>query len=168
MHYAREVAAVLPAEASRAADLAAEIHAAVADLPADQPTHGDLHEGQLLVRGPWITGLLDLDRVGPGRRADDLACAIAHLHVLRGVYPTQGQHLTDVADDWLRAADRVVDRTELRYCVAGVLISLATGPHRVGQPNWERSTRRRLDLAEEWVRAARQGPPNTRRMVISR
>ena len=45
------------------------------------PGHGDFHAGNVMVgprlldpaMGP-ITGLLDLDSVGPGRLDDDLAC----------------------------------------------------------------------------------------------
>jgi hypothetical protein len=32
-----------------------------------------------------------------------------------------------------------------------VVVSLATGPHRVQQERWEEVTRERLDLAEAWL-----------------
>ena len=52
--------------------------------PGREPTHGDFHEGQLFVSKGLITGMLDIDTMGPGRRADDLACMIAHLRQCNG------------------------------------------------------------------------------------
>ncbi|HEX5534062.1 MAG TPA: hypothetical protein VFX33_10015 [Actinomycetales bacterium] len=160
-HYARIIGATLPAEAARASQLAAQVQEAVAGTPADEPTHGDLYEAQLLVTGTTITGLLDVDTAGPGRRADDLACAIAHLHVLADIdAPDPGvpaPHLTALAQQWQEVAERAVDSGELRNRVAGVLMSLATGPHRVQEPGWEAATSRRMDLVEQWAASATAG-----------
>jgi hypothetical protein len=38
--------------------------------------------------------------------------------------------------------------------VAGVLMSLATGPHRVQDPDWARDTSARLDLVTHWLDGA--------------
>jgi aminoglycoside phosphotransferase len=160
-HYARIIGATLPAEAARASELAAQVEAAVAGTPADEPTHGDLYEAQVLVTGTTITGVLDVDTAGPGRRADDLACAIAHLHVLADIDAPEpdvpAPHLTAVGHQWQEAAERSVDSVELRNRVAGVLMSLATGPHRVQEPGWEAATSRRLDLVEQWAESATAG-----------
>ncbi|HEX5511560.1 MAG TPA: phosphotransferase [Actinomycetales bacterium] len=157
-HYAKVIGATLPVEAARATQLAAQVRSAVAGIPPDEPTHGDLYEAQLLVSGAAITGLLDVDTAGPGRRADDLACAIAHLHVLADIDAQEpgvpAPYLTAVAGQWQEAAERAVDRVELRNRVAGVLMSLATGPHRVQEPGWEAATSRRLDLVEQWAESA--------------
>ena len=32
-----------------------------------------------------------------------------------------------------------------------VVLSLATGPHRVAEPGWRRSTAERIALAEQWL-----------------
>jgi hypothetical protein len=55
---------------------------------------------------------------------------------------------------WLRAFDRTVDPVELRARTAGVVLSLATGPHRVQEDGWPAATRARLDLAERWLDSA--------------
>ena len=55
---------------------------------------------------------------------------------------------------WLTDFDRRVDPRELRTRVAGVVVSLATGPHRVQQADWQDATRARLDLAEAWLDSA--------------
>lgn len=158
-HYARVVGATLPPEATRAADLAGRVQAAVAGQPADEPTHGDLYEAQLLMTGSRVTGLLDVDTAGPGRRADDVACLIAHLEVLGDIdsnlaRPQVAAHLADVAAGWQAEAEQVLDARELRYRVAGVLMSLATGPHRVQDDGWPQATTRRLDLVQHWVELA--------------
>jgi hypothetical protein len=62
-----------------------------------------------------------------------------------------------VGHQWQEAAERSVDSVELRNRVAGVLMSLATGPHRVQEPGWEAATSRRLDLVEQWAESATAG-----------
>lgn len=156
-HYARVVGATLPSQTTRVAELADRVSSALAGSPADEPTHGDFYEGQLLVTGDRVTGLLDVDTAGPGRRADDVACLLAHAHVLALMGHGDATSLRRVADGWQRAAEGTVDPTELRYRVAGVLMSLATGPHRVQDQGWRQATARRVDLVEEWVTAAETG-----------
>ena len=56
-----------------------------------------------------------------------------------------------MAERWLTDFDRVVDPVDLRARVAGVVVSLATGPHRVQSQDWQAMTRARLDLAEQWL-----------------
>ncbi|WP_242496425.1 phosphotransferase [Xylanimonas protaetiae] len=80
--YASLIGAALPREAGRAAALADRILDRTVGMPDDAPTHGDLYEAQLLLAGGRVTGLLDVDSAGPGRRADDLACLVAHLETL--------------------------------------------------------------------------------------
>jgi aminoglycoside phosphotransferase (APT) family kinase protein len=146
---------VLPAEGGRCADLAERITTGIAGAVPDQPTHGDLYEGQLLVDGSRITGLLDVDTAGPGRRTDDLACLFAHARVLAQIRPLpEAERLLAVEAGWRASAERVVDAEELRLRTAGVLLSLATGPHRVQEAGWEASTTRRIDLVERCLEDA--------------
>lgn len=158
-HYAAALGAALPAEASRAADLAAAVRARTDGRPADAPSHGDFYENQLLLDGVRIRGVLDVDTVGPGRRADDLACLLAHALVLAQLEPAHATTTQARAAEWRAVFERRVDPDELRARVAGVVVSLATGPHRVQQADWQEATRARLDLAERWL----SGPPVTSR-----
>ncbi|MPM81022.1 hypothetical protein SDC9_128073 [bioreactor metagenome] len=48
--------------------------------------------------------------------------------------------------------DRRVDPTELRLRAAGVAISLATGPHRSQEANWQQETVAIVSAAEALVR----------------
>ena len=43
--------------------------------------------------GGVITGILDVDTIGPGRRADDLACLIAHLSTVQRMSAEQAAGL---------------------------------------------------------------------------
>jgi hypothetical protein len=151
LHYAGVVGSALPVESDRATGLARAIEAGIAGIPHDEPTHGDLYEGQVRLQSGRISGLLDVDTVGPGRRADDFACLLAHVHVLGQMYPVHAARMAALGDSWLRDMDRAVDPSELRIRVAGVLLSLATGPHRVQEAEWQASTRARLDLVEQWL-----------------
>jgi hypothetical protein len=153
-HYAAVVAGTLPAEGDRAAGLAVEVAAGGATTPA-VPVHGDLYENQLRVAGGRLTGLLDLDTAGPGDRADDLACLLGHLSVLAQVRPGRAEAINRLGSRYLAAFAPTCDPADLRYRVAAVVLSLATGPYRVQQADWQAATSRRLDLVERWVHSAR-------------
>lgn len=125
------------------------------------PTHGDFYEAQLLLgghgTGTLVTGVLDVDTAGPGLRADDLSCLLAHASLLATVEPGHARATAAVRSGWLREMEtgrRAVDSRDLRLRVAGVLLSLATGPYRVQQKAWRPNTIRRVDLVERWVDAA--------------
>lgn len=154
-HYAGIVGSALPSQRDRAAELAAQVLEVVrSGPPRAEPTHGDLYETQLLVRGRAITGLLDVDTVGPGSRSDDLACALAHLSVLTLMWSGAAPAVRQLGARWLTTFERTVDPHDLRHRVAGVLLSLATGPHRVQETGWQLATVRRLDLVEHWLTTA--------------
>ncbi len=153
-HYAAVVAAALPGEADRSRRLGQSIAEAIGDQPPDSVTHGDFYEAQLLVTASVVTGILDVDTVGPGRRADDLACMLAHIAVLGLIAPSALPRLRQVLRQWHSAAAQVVDPAELAARTAGVLLSLATGPHRVQERQWQHATTLRLDEAQRWLDAA--------------
>ncbi len=91
--YAAGAAVAFPQEAERIARCARDIDAVVraADPGPVVPVHGDFHGGNLLVdvsrSGQRISGLLDVDALGPGHRVDDLACFAGHLFVFAAVNP---------------------------------------------------------------------------------
>ena len=152
-HYARMVGAALPAEEDRLARLTQAIQDGLSGLPAgDEPTHGDFHEGQVHVEDGRVVGILDVDTIGPGRRADDLACLIAHLSTIQRMNVEQEARVHDLLRAWVPVFDRRVDPVELRLRAAAVIISLATGPYRGQEPDWEVETTRMIDSAEALVR----------------
>lgn len=146
---------VRPAQGQRLRALAAEL--AAVDAARDEPrvpVHGDLHDAQLLVRRDRITGLLDVDTHGTGRRLDDLANLIGHLATLAVTTPRRAT-VERYAARLLAGFDRAVDPVVLRYGVADVALGLATGPFRVLEPNWPANTDARIALAESWAASAR-------------
>lgn len=163
-HYARILAAAVPEEAQRVDDIAHRVRAGLARYrDAQDAVHGDFYESQILLHGGTVTGVLDVDTAGPGRRADDLACLLSHLAVIAQVDPANEATTHAVAARWLSEFERRVDPVELRYRIAGVTMSLATGPHRVQENDWRRATRDRIELAEAWVRSAERLKAQRRR-----
>lgn len=152
-HYARMVAAAVPALEPKLDRLVEMISQGLAPIPpGDEPTHGDFHEGQVHVANGRICGLLDTDTIGPGRRADDLACLVAHLSTIQRMNSAQETRVHQLIRRWVPVFDTRVDATELRLRSAAVIISLATGPFRGQEPDWERETATMIGSAEALVR----------------
>src|SRR5690606_26560578 len=119
------------------------------------------YEAQVFVQDGRVVGLLDIDTVGPGRRADDLACLLAHLSVLAD-YGNAGridrgmqQRVEDAIRTWHETFQERVDPGGLALRSAGVVLSLATRPHRQQEAAREAPTEAIVRVAEEWVAAAR-------------
>jgi len=152
-HYARMISQSMPALESRLDWLVERIDGGLYTLPpGDEATHGDFHEGQLHVSGGRICGLLDTDTLGPGRRADDLACLVAHLSTIQRMNAAQEARAHALIRRWVPVFDERVDPVELRLRAAAVIISLATGPFRSQEPDWERETAIMVGSAEALVR----------------
>jgi len=152
-HYARMVSQALPPLQPRLDWMAEQITQGLDDCPeGNEPTHGDFHEGQIHVRNGHVSGILDIDTVGPGRRADDLACLVAHLSTVQRMNTRQAERVHNLLRTWVPVFDERVDPTELRLRAAAVIISLATGPYRSQEPHWERETHQIVDAAEALIR----------------
>ena len=152
-HYARMVAAALPGLEPKLDRLVDTISQGLAQIPpGNEATHGDFHEGQVHVSGGRVCGLLDTDTLGPGWRADDLACLIAHLSTIQRMNAAQEARVHQLIRRWVPVFDTRVDATELRLRAAAVIISLATGPFRGQEPDWERETATMIGSAEALVR----------------
>ncbi|GLY19089.1 aminoglycoside phosphotransferase family protein [Kineosporia rhizophila] len=149
--YAEMIGRSLPTEAARARQLADVVAAGLKGVPlGSDPTHGDFYEAQLTVDASGrVVGLLDVDTVGPGSRADDLACALAHCEALALSSERHAARSYALSRLWRPVFEQQVDALGLRLRTAGVLMSLATGPHRVQRPDWEAATSRMLDRIEE-------------------
>ncbi|MDR1712279.1 MAG: aminoglycoside phosphotransferase family protein [Propionibacteriaceae bacterium] len=152
-HYSEVVAQSLPQLRPRLEWLRDTIAGHLADIPlGDEPTHGDFHEGQVHVASGRVVGLLDVDTVGPGSRVDDLACLVAHLSTIQRMNATQTDRVHSLIRDWVPVFDTRVDAAELRLRAAAVIISLATGPFRSQEPDWQRETTLMIGSAEALVR----------------
>jgi hypothetical protein len=153
--YSEMIAAALPALDPQLRWLVGQVSSGLAGLPPGvEPTHGDFHEGQLFVSNGVITGVLDIDTIGPGRRTDDLACMIAHLSTMQRMTAEQAAGLSRLINLWLQVFDTRVDPVELRLRAAGVIVSLATGPYRGQEPNWQAETVRMIESAVGLVQSS--------------
>lgn len=86
-HYARSLVSTLPDLQPATVRLLRIIDTYLDDSASLVPTHGDLFEANLLTDARNITTVLDLDSIGPGKRADDYACLLAHVSVLPFLSP---------------------------------------------------------------------------------
>ncbi len=152
-HYATMVARAMPVLEPKLDWIVARVTEGLAPIPhGNEPTHGDFHEGQVHVLGGRVCGILDVDTVGPGRRADDLACMVAHLSTIQHMDAEQTALVHGLIRDWVPVFDERVDPVELRLRAAAVIVSLATGPFRGQEPDWEAATARIVRSAEALVR----------------
>lgn len=151
-HHAYAAAAVVPERAALVDELAARVEhlMSVSDPGPLVPTHGDLHEANLLVRGGRVVGLLDVDSAGPGHRVDDLACMLGHMSVLPALAPDVHRHVAAALPRWVEAFDALVDPVALRARTAGVVLSLVAGARRE-DGEWRADAEARLDAARAWV-----------------
>ncbi|HSP27635.1 MAG TPA: aminoglycoside phosphotransferase family protein [Ilumatobacteraceae bacterium] len=151
-HHAAMLGAVLPGASGR-------LDAIVERLSEDSSwrthtgtVHGDLHEAQLVVDDRTVTGLLDIDDVGPGDPLDDVGALVAHLR-FRAM--TSGdQRIEAYATAVRQALSANHDDSDVDRHIAAVLVGLATGPFRIQQPDWAATTERVLELIEHHLTAA--------------
>lgn len=144
------VAAVVPELAERISRLVGAVEVGFDSKAHEVPVHGDLHDGQLLVDGGRISGLLDVDTAGNGDRITDLSTLVGHLSTL-ALSSRRRSAVERYAARLLGGFDATVEPARLRREVAAVVLGLATGPFRVQQPGWADETGRRVALAEQWL-----------------
>lgn len=154
-HYTRLAMADLPDQGRRLTAIEHRIRRGIGDdPPGRRPVHGDFHEGQILVAEGHITGLLDTDTVGPGRRVDDLACLLAHLWTVRRTLPEQERRLQRLRTEWQQVFEQVVPARSLRLRAAAVAVSLVTSGRRRPDEDTRAESLAILDVAEELVASA--------------
>lgn len=118
------------------------------------PVHGDFHTSQVLVKGPEIVGLIDVDTVGRGFRSDDFGSILGHLATL-ALTSSSRRNLNRYGAELIKEFEALVDPVQLRLAIAASVFALATGPFRVHETNWPTQTLRRVSLAEGWIDSAR-------------
>jgi hypothetical protein len=152
-YYVDVLSEILPGANPLLNELAAQIQT---EMPpsrrGEEPTHGDLHAGQILIKDGQISGLLDPDTAGPGHRVDDLASMLAHLLTTHCASKTDESKLHDLIAGWVPVFDRRVDPLELRLRTAAVIVSLAVQPYADQTPRWQSETRWMLRKAEALAR----------------
>lgn len=175
-HYAQAMVTLLPRLRPQVEELLAGIERLLVVNQPQVPVHGDFFEANLLTDGRGITTLLDLDSVGPGLRADDYACLLAHVSVLPFLRPDRwvaapatepwrsrldlflpGRRCRDYADSetvleaWRLQAERECFARDLYARCAAVTLSLASStPVKFG----EEEALARFRRAQWWLQLA--------------
>jgi hypothetical protein len=147
--HAAMLATVLPAARSSLDRLTDPWRGGATTTGSPVTIHGDLHEAQVIIGSGRITGLLDVDEVGPGDPLDDLATVLGHMRYRQLTTDDRvAAHRIAAYADALRAGFAAeVSVGELDGSTAAVLVGLATGPFRVQMPGWESATTEVLGAA---------------------
>lgn len=114
------------------------------------PTHGDFYEANVLVNEGAVSGLLDLDSLGPGYRADDWGCLLGHLSVLPSLSENYA-HVGAIREDWFARACHDADPAAIAASAAGVVLSLVSSARQRGRADWKVQALTRLAVAEDWL-----------------
>ncbi|MBG6085488.1 aminoglycoside phosphotransferase family protein [Zhihengliuella flava] len=157
--YAEAARAALPDYSRRITELEEGVRTCLAEADRGPvvPTHGDFYEANLMMEGTRIVGLLDVDNVGPGRRADDYACLLGHVAVLPTV--DERYQLIDTALEHFGAAfTRDEDPRAVWGSAAGVALSLIAGARAPGleEDVWAPAAVGRLEAAEALLARAKR------------
>lgn len=147
------LSAVMPSLRSRLTELADRL--AVEDS-TPVVVHGDFHASQVITSAGAIVGVIDVDTLGLGQRADDLANMVGQLSTLAGSGADDPFRL--YGESLVRHFDQQTNPRDLRIRTAAVVLGFATGPFRVLQDGWRTETERRIGLAERWADSAAQAP----------
>ncbi|WP_341829179.1 phosphotransferase [Trueperella pyogenes] len=155
-HYARAAGASIPEIVERTAALSQGILEVrrSADYGGLVPTHGDFYEANVLVNEGVVSGLLDLDSLGPGYRADDWGCLLGHLSVLPSLSENYA-HVGAIREDWFARACHDADPAAIAASAAGVVLSLVSSARQRGRADWKVQALTRLAVAEDWLARAR-------------
>ncbi|MFO7700386.1 MAG: phosphotransferase [Acidimicrobiia bacterium] len=127
------------------------------------PSHGDFYEAQVLVRDGAVTGFVDVDTFGWGRRGDDAATMLGHLALL-SEDSSQADRILSFAHRLASIWGDTHSAEETLRRAASVVLGLATGPFRVQSPDWERETRARIAFA---TRILDEGLPGREKSLIT-
>lgn len=157
-HYGHAAATALPEAGARCQDIARRVNALrrVSDPGPVVPVHGDFYEANIfMVRGgSQVSGIIDVDSIGPGHRVDDLACLLGHVSVLPHLAPQSYPHVNDDLARWANACEQLVDPIALNARAAGVVLSLVAGAKRVDGREWRPDALGRVATAERWLNRA--------------
>jgi Phosphotransferase enzyme family len=148
--------AILPDRAERVRRLGRTLR----DLPSERTAivHGDFYDSQVLVdEAGSITGLLELDGLGRGNLADDLASMLGRVWTSGRTAGRGRERFAAYAGELLEGFSRRVDRGDLCLRVAAIVFGRATGPFRSQSDDWRRKALERIELAETCLEHARRG-----------
>ncbi|MGV9191988.1 phosphotransferase family protein [Arcanobacterium canis] len=152
--YGVAAAAAFPEISDCAIELGKEIRrfVEVTDYGPVVPTHGDSYEANVFVDpAHWqISGIIDIDTLGPGHRAHDWGCLLGHMSVLEDLSPVRYQGVARILQRWRDLAAQEVGQAALGASAAGVVLSLVAGPAKARKRGWQGHCQARFDIARQW------------------
>jgi Phosphotransferase enzyme family len=152
----RLLRAILPDHEDRVRRLARPLR----ELPSERPAivHGDYYDSQLMVdEDGAISGMLDLDGVGWGNPADDLASMLGRVWTSGQTSGRGRDRFAAYAGELLEGFSRRFDRRDLCMRAAAIVFGRATGPFRAQAEDWRELALERIELAERCLDSARRG-----------
>lgn len=159
-HYASAATAAIPERRADIDQLCADIAelCELGDFGPTVPTHGDFYEANVFIdpQTGYVSGVLDVDGVGPGHRVNDWACLLGHLSVLPSLSPKAYGQTPALLSDWRSAISAHVDPVALAASAAGVVLSLVSGARRSKKKDWRQEAYARLDVARAWIAWGRE------------
>lgn len=129
-------------------------------LPSQRPAvvHGDFYDSQVMVdEAGMVTGLLDLDGVGWGDPADDLASMLGRIWTSGQTDGRGRERFAAYAGELLDGFSRRVDQRDLCMRVAAIVFGRSTGPFRAQVSDWRTQALERIELAERCLEHAQRG-----------
>ncbi len=147
---------ILPDHEARVRGLSARLR----ELPSRRPAvvHSDFYDSQILVNDAGaITGLVDLDGVGWGDPADDLASMLGRVWTSGQTGGRGRERFAAYAGELLDGFSQRVDRRDLCLRVAAIVFGRATGPFRSQTEDWREKGLERVELAERCLEHALRG-----------
>jgi hypothetical protein len=129
-------------------------------LPSQRPAiiHGDFYDSQVMVDDSGsVTGLLDLDGVGWGDPADDMATMLGRVWTSAQTAGSGRERFRGYGGELLDGFSRHVDRRDLCLRVAAIVFGRCTAPFRSQAADWREQALERLELAELCCEHARGG-----------
>ncbi|MFF2606600.1 phosphotransferase family protein [Arthrobacter koreensis] len=159
--YGRAATSVLPQDTQRIRSISRGVESMVEGLDPGPvvPVHGDFYEGNLLAADGRITGVLDVDGMGPGHRVDDLACFLGHLEVLARLSPESSLpgRVAEYRPGFEAAAEAAgSSAAALNARAAGVALSLVPGAREGRKHDRQSNAALRLAAAEGLLDLARR------------
>ncbi len=136
-----------PGESTRIARIVDDI--ARASTEPVVAAHNDFHAAQVMVSGRSIVGLVDIDTLGSGHRADDYAMLLGHLYT--NAMTSGNSTFASYGARLMSGFESQVDRTSLRLRTAAAIVGFSTAPFRSQQVDWPVAISKRLDAAESWL-----------------
>ncbi len=153
-YYGQAASLALPGRMRECGQIAKDIKHLLAhsDLGELRTVHGDFYEANVYVdpQTGLVSGILDLDSLGPGYLVHDWGCLLGHMSVLAYLSPKHYDAVPEIVQDWFKQLSAFYDARALAASASGVALSLVAGARKTGK-KWDKEAENRLLMARQWL-----------------